>query len=183
MTVEDEEPGSEPLVVGPAGIDDPETQWRIDGPTEPLRQLRPGEFVLIEPGEEPRWVDELPKPRHFKVGVAVSLSEVVVCDGKRHAWSKTPYGHSSAHGDAPVAERLIVVFIRHGINGNPRKPRKYLVVTGRNDELLGWLDYSNTWGFDAHALAEMAVMVGITHDIERYSVEEEFEKRHPAWVK
>ncbi len=53
-----------------------------------------------------------------------------------------------------MAERLIVEYIRHGINGNKRKPRKYLVVTGSNDELLGRLDYSNTWGFDAHALAE-----------------------------
>jgi hypothetical protein len=179
---EDGQTTDEAVVLGPGGIDDPETEWRIDAPTEQLRPFRPGEFVLVEPGEEPRWVDELPKPRHFKIGVAVSLSVVVLCSGRRRDWSKTPYGHSSDHGDAPIAHSMVVVFIKHGVNGNPRKPRKYLVVAGPHNELLGWLDYSNTWGLDAHVLEQIAGMVGLVYAIERYSTEDEFEHVHPDWV-
>jgi hypothetical protein len=190
LELPDEEPGhellpdtdDEAILVGPGGIDDPETIWKVAEPTEPLPTLTPGEFLLLPSGAEPWVADDLPSVKHFKFGIAISQGELVVCTGKRRSWSRTPLGHSADHADAPLAERLIVIFIRHRANGNRTRPRKYIAIAGSADTLLGWLDYSDSWNFDARILGESVNSVGIEYEVERYEIEPEFELAHPGWI-
>jgi hypothetical protein len=176
------DPDDDVLTLGPGGIDDPETVWETGASTQPLPPLSPNEFVLLEPGEDPRWADALPKPRHLPLALAARSGELVVCSGHSRTWSRTPSGRSSEHGDAPMAHRIVIVFVQHRARGNPKKPRKYLVVAGRHDELLGWLDYSNTWDLSAQRIQDIARASGLECGIERFADEPEFERAYPGWV-
>jgi hypothetical protein len=182
---DDDEPeslSSEEIRLGPGGIDDPDTSWDVGDDADQFPTLFPGEWFLLTPGEELQVVSALPKPRHLRLGIAVSMDTLVTCVGKRRSWSQAPLGHSVDHADAPVAQRMVVVFIAHRARGNPTKPRKYVVIAGADDEMLGWLDYSDEWNLDARALNEMSSTVGIDYVIERFTSEAEFERAHPDWV-
>jgi SAM-dependent methyltransferase len=170
------------LILGPGGIDDPETTWQRAEPRGPLPTLAPGAFWLVQPGEDPWASPTLPKPRHFPLGLAVSLAEIVVCGGRRRSWSRTPHGRSATHPDAPVAHRMVVLFVQHRARGNPNKSRKYLVIVDAANEMLGWLDYSDSWGFDSGVLMEVARRIDIEYEIERFQTEPEFQLAHPNWV-
>jgi hypothetical protein len=58
-----EEPDREALILGPGGIDDPETVWEDNEPIDPLPNLSSGEFLLLGPGEDLEVVDDLPHPK------------------------------------------------------------------------------------------------------------------------
>jgi hypothetical protein len=178
----EEELDSEAIHLGPGGIDDPDTSWDVGDEARPFPVLSPGDYYLLIPGEDVQVVARLPKPRNLRLGIAVSTQSLVVCVGRRRSWSRSPGDHSTEHADAPQAERMLVVFIAHRARGNPTKPRKYIVITGPDDEMLGWLDYSNEWNLDARALKEMAETAGIEYVIERFTSEADFERAHPRWV-
>ena len=171
--------------MGPAGIDDPETEWEIDesGKADPLPTLTPNEIWLLLPGESLQVVTNLPKPRHLGLGLAVRAGEICVCVGRRREWSRTPFGASPDDAGLPLAQRVLVVFIRHRATGVKTRPRKYVIVTGAGEELLGWLDYSDAWNFEGLVLKQMVEAVGLAYEIERYATEPEFESAHPDWVK
>jgi hypothetical protein len=171
--------------MGPAGIDDPETEWVIEelSNAAPLPTLTRDEIWLLVPGEEIQVVTTLPRPRHLGLGLAIRPGEIAVCANRRREWSRTPIGASSADSKLPLAAKVLVVFIRHRSTGIKTRPRKYVIVTDAADELLGWLDYSDAWNFEGGILKQMVDTVGLTYEIERYATEPEFEAAHPQWVK
>ena len=177
--------GDEPdhiVRVGPDGIDDPETEWAIDGPADALPPLSADEIWLLVPGEPLDVVTSLPKPKHVPLGLAIRPGEIAVCSGRRRRWSRTPLGGADEDADLPVARTVLVVFIRHRAKGVRTKPRKYVIVTNDDDEVLGWLDYSDAWNFEGQILKQMVEGAGLAYAVERYGTEAEFERAHPEWV-
>jgi hypothetical protein len=171
--------------LGPEGIDDPETEWAIDEAAEPtpLPELDDDETWLLVPGEELTVITALPKPRHLPLGLAMRPGEVALCAYRKREWSRTPVGSSPDDAGLPLAQTLFVVFIRHRASGIKTRPRKYIIVTGADNELLGWLDYSDAWNFDGRIIKQMVDAVGLDYEIERYGTEPEFESAHPEWVR
>lgn len=76
---------------------------------------------------------------------------------------------------------MTVVFIEHRADGNRMRSRKY-IVTAQDGALLGWLDYSDSWGFTSHLLKGLAEQSGLDFEIEQYPNEMAFESAHPDWV-
>lgn len=179
------EPTDERVQLGPEGIDDPETEWVIEEAAEPkaLPSLSADETWLLIPGEELQVITRLPKPRQLPVGIAMRPGEVALCAFRRREWSRTPIGSSPDDSGLPMAQRLLVVFIRHRATGVRTKPRKYVIVTGDDGALLGWLDYSDAWNFEGGILKQMVDAVGLEYAIERYGTEVEFESAHPEWTR
>jgi hypothetical protein len=168
--------------VGPDGIDDPETEWAVDAPTDALPPLSPDEIWLLIPGEPLLVVTTLPKPKHVPLGLAIRPGEIAVCSGRQRRWSRTPLGGSDEDAALPVAHLVLVVFIRHRAKGVRTKPRKYVIVTNDDGEMLGWLDYSDAWNFEGQILKQMVEGAGLAYAVERYGTEPEFERAHPEWV-
>jgi hypothetical protein len=178
----DEELSGEAIVLGPGGIDDPETAWNIGDQVERPPPTSLDNFWVLRPGEELEVVDQLPKPKQLRLGVAVGQGELIVCAGKRRSRCRTPLSPPDADVAVPSAERLVVIFVQHRAKGVRSRPRKYIVVTGSDDELMAWLDYSDTWNFDAGILQKMADVVGIRYEVERFATEPEFQLAHPDWI-
>jgi hypothetical protein len=182
---EEPEPEGETVSFGPEGIDDPDTEWVIDEDeaAATLPGLSEDEIWVLVPGEDVGVVTSLPKPRHLPVAIAIRPGEIAVCTGRRREWSRTPVGSSSDDEGLPVAQRVLVVFIRHRASGVKTRPRKYVIVTGQDDELLGWLDYSDFWNFEGRHLKGMIEAAGLEYVVERYTTEVQFESAHPEWVR
>jgi hypothetical protein len=170
------------IILGPDGIDDPETAWSIDDEPASLPPVTEDTFLLLRPGEELEGVEKLPKPKKLRLGLAIRLGELVLCVGRRRSWCRTPSGPPGKKSELPLAQGMVVVFIRHRARGVRSRPRNYIAVIGESEALLGWLDYSDSWNFDAHILEMMAREVGIRFSIERFATEPEFEQAHPDWV-
>jgi hypothetical protein len=187
-TPDQEAPNAETVLLGPDGIDDPETEWVLEESAEPtpLPELSEDEIWLLVPGEELQIVTNLPKARHLPIGLAIRTGEIAVCAGRRREWCRTPIGASSDDEDLPLAKKVVVVFIRHRVSGVKTKPRKYVIVTdgdeGGHEKPLGWLDYSDAWNFEGGLLKQMVDAAGLTYEVERYTTEPEFERAHPEWV-
>jgi hypothetical protein len=77
---------------------------------------------------------------------------------------------------------MVVLFVQHRARGNPNKSRKYLVIVDAANEMLGWLDYSDSWSFDSGVLIDVARCIDIEYEIERFQTEPEFQQAHPNWV-
>jgi hypothetical protein len=186
-----EQPDAETLLVGPEGIDDPETEWVLEESDEPLPELSDDEIWLLAPGEDLLVVTNLPKARQLPLAIAIRPGEIVVCTGRRREWSRTPIGASSNDDDLPLADTVLLVFIRHRARGVKTKPRKYVIVTGVSSDgeagegatMLGRLDYSDAWNFEGGLLKRMIEATGLDYQVERYSTEPEFERAHPDWVR
>jgi hypothetical protein len=172
----------EELRVGPAGIDDPDTEWEFEDAADPLPALSEDEIWLIVPGEPLQVVTNLPKPRNLPVGLAIRTGEIAVCVGRRREWCRTPVGASEEDAALPMAHKVRVVFIRHRASGVRTRPRKYVIVTDAEDTSLGWLDYSDAWNFEGQILRQMVDAAGLEYEVERYQTESEFESAHPDWV-
>jgi hypothetical protein len=183
--VENFEPDDQ-LHVGPAGIDDPETEWVIESldqaSLDALPELSPDEVWLLVPGEQLQVVTTLPKPKHLMLGLAVRPGEIAVCTGRRRTWSRTPIGGSDDDAALPLAEKVLVVFIRHRAKGVKTKPKKYVIVSNDEGDMLGWLDYSDAWNFEGQILKHMVEAAGLHYEVERFGTEPEFERAHPEWV-
>lgn len=175
-------PGEAVIREGPAGIDDPDTEW--EGPeleTSPI-ELSPDEFLVLEPGEEPEVWGELPKERSFRFGIAARTGQLVVCSGRRRTWIRMGNGMPPDHLEAPVAAHMVVVFIASRERGRRTLPKEYFVVTDSFGQLLAWLDYSDTWSFNTRVLRQVAEAGGLHYEVQRFSNESEFERAHPDWV-
>jgi hypothetical protein len=170
------------LRVGPGGIEDPETMWDYGDSAEPLPALETGEYLLLLPGEDVLVVDSLPRPRRSDVAFVLGAGELALSDGKHRYWVRTPGGTSNDHPDAPVVSRLVVVFVAHRAVRRTNRPRRYVAALDVDDNLLGWLDYSDTWPLRTDRLEQMAVLTGVHFETERYLTEAEFESAHPDWV-
>jgi hypothetical protein len=177
---EDEE---EELRIGPAGIDDPETEWELEETASAaLPELDEDEIWLLAPGEDLSIVTHLPKPRHLLMGVAIRAGEIAICSGRRREWCRTPIGASEEDADLPMAHTLRVVFIRHRASGVKTRPRKFIIVTDEDEKPLGWLDYSDAWNFEGGILKRMVDAAGLAYEVERFDNEPQFEQAHPGWV-
>jgi len=173
----------ESLALGPEGADDPDTMWLSpDSAAPPLPPLSSDTFVIVEPGEEAMIMDSLPPPRRLRLALAFRFGELVVCQGRRRSRCATPTGATPDSSSLPVAQCLTLVFIRHRSRGNTRKPNKYAIVTGTDSGLLGWLDYSDSWNFDASVLKELAQRSGMSYEVERFTTAHEFDGAHPDWI-
>jgi hypothetical protein len=177
-----EEEIDEEIILGPDGIDEPETAWSINDEPASLPPVTGDTFVLLRPGEELEAVEKLPKPKSLRLGLAIRLGELVLCVGRRRSWCRTSLGPPGEKSGLPLAQGMVAVFIRHRARGVRGRPRNYIAVIGENEALLGWLDYSDGWNFDAHILEMMAREVGIGFSIERFATEPDFELAHPDWV-
>jgi hypothetical protein len=180
--VEADEPGGAVIREGPAGMDDPDTEWT--GPeleVAPI-ELSPDEFVVLEPGEDPEIWAELPKERNLRFGLAARTGQLVVCDGRRRTWLRMGNGAAPDHGDAPIAAHMIVAFIARRNRGRRTRPKEYLVLTDSLGQLLGWLDYSDRWSFNTGALRQIAAAGGLHYEVQRFNSEPDFELAHPDWV-
>ena len=98
-------------------------------------------------------------------------------------WSRTPVGASTEDEGLPLAEKVVIVFIRHRASGVKTKPRKYVIVVGEDESPLGWLDYSDAWTFEGQLLKQMIEAAGLAYEVERYGTEMEFERAHAEWVR
>jgi hypothetical protein len=177
--------GADELVLGPGGLDDPETEWHLDGIEDSvpdLSSLGPGELFLLRPGEEPQRVAGIPKPRHLQIGIAFSTDKIILCRGKQRDSCRNRVGFAPGPAEDPAAKTMTVVFIEHRASGNRMRSRKYVVLTTEDGSLLGWLDYSDSWGFASHLLQGLAEQGGLTFEIERYPNELAFQSAHPTWV-
>lgn len=173
----------EVLRLGPGGIDDPDTEWEIpDTPGADLPELDDDEFWLLTPGEDLLIATELPKPRHLPMGVAMRPGDVAVCTGRKRQWCRTPISDLEDDDELPMAHTFHVIFIRHRSTGVKTRPRKYLILSGESDGLLGWLDYSEAWNFEGGILKQMVEAAGLRYEVERYDTEPQFEQAHRAWV-
>jgi hypothetical protein len=186
-----DQPDAETLLLGPEGVDDPETEWVLEESVDPLPELSEDEIWLLMPGEDLQVVTNLPKARHLPLAIAIRPGEIVVCTGRRREWSRTPVGATEDDSDLPLADKVLLVFIRHRARGVKTKPRKYVIVTGsssddeapRDEVPLGWLDYSDAWNFEGSHLKRMIEAAGLEYEVERYSTEPEFERAHRDWVR
>jgi hypothetical protein len=173
----------EELRIGPAGIDDPDTEWEVaETSSAALPELDEDEIWLLVPGEDLMIVTVLPKPRHLLMGVAIRAGEIAICSGRRREWCRTPIGASEEDEGLPMAHALRVVFIRHRASGIKTRPRKYLIVSDEDENPLGWLDYSDAWNFEGGILKRMVDAAGLQYEVERFDNEPAFEQAHPGWV-
>jgi hypothetical protein len=184
------------LHVGPGGIEDPDTEWDFGDSADPLPELDEGEYLLLLPGEDVVVVDNLPRPRRSDVAVIFRDGEIALSDGKHRYWMRTPGpeqeveggldvdsdGGEDAEEDEPAVSRLVVVFVAHRAVRRTNRPRRYLAALDADDNLLGWLDYSDTWPLRTDRLEQMATLGGVRLETERYVTETEFERAHPDWV-
>jgi hypothetical protein len=174
-------PATPVIRLGPAGIEDPETTWDFGQPDEPLPVLEPGQYLLLLPGEEILVSDGRPKLSRGQVGVVVGEGELVLHDRRRNVLS-TPLSGVSAGDNNPVATAMIVILIQYRTSGRVGRPLRYLIVVDRDANLLGWLDYSDGWGLNTDHLREMARIVGMSCDVERFATQIDFEQAHPGWL-
>ncbi len=145
----------------PTASTTPRPEWRVDDDTAAataLPELGEDEIWVLVPGETVAVVTQLPKARHLPVAVAIRPGEIVARSGRRprvepYTWigvlerttkacpwpSKVVWSSSSATG----------------LSGVKTKPRKYVIVTGVEDEPLGWLDYSDAWTLEGGQLKQM----------------------------
>ncbi len=169
----------ETVRVGPAGIDDPETEWEIDesGKADPLPTLTPrmDEIWLLLPGGESLLLvtticPDLPQAR-LDTGSPSAPGEI--CSLRRAA------GHASGAAHLDRRRRPTTRASRwlpSGCSscssatarpGSRTRPRKYVIVTGAGEELLGWLDYSDALELRGPGRSEMVEAVGLAYEIER----------------
>jgi hypothetical protein len=167
--------------LGPAGIEDPETTWDFGQPEEPLPMLEPGQYLLLLPGEEILVADRRPKLARGQVAVLVGEGELVLHD-RRSNVMPTPLGGAPADDNRPVATDMLVILIQYRTSGVTGRPLRYLIVVDREANLLGWLDYSDGWGLNTDHLREMARMVGMSCEVERFATQLDFEQTHPDWL-
>lgn len=175
--------GDQPLLrVGPGGIEDPETLWDYGDSSEPLPALEAGEYMLLSPGEDIVIVDRLPRPRRSDLAFVMGQGEMALSDGKHRYWMRTPAGTSEEHADEPVVSRIVIVFVAQRATRRMNKPRRYVAALDADENLLGWLDYSDTWPLRTDRIEQMAASAGVHVETERFQTEVEFEKAHGEWV-
>lgn len=167
--------------LGPAGIEDPETTWDFGQPEEPLPILEPGQYLLLLPGEEIIVADRKPKLSRGQIGVIVGEGELVLHDRRSNVLS-TPLSGVAADDNKAVATGMLVILIQYRTSGQASRPLRYLIVVDRETNLLGWLDYSDGWGLNTDHLREMARMVGMSCEVERFATQIDFEQAHPDFL-
>ena len=164
-------------------MDDPETEWDVPELEVPPIALSPDDFVVLEPGEDPEIWAELPKERHLQFGLAARTGQLVLCSGRRRTWLRMGNGVPPDHVDAPVRGPNDGGIHRHRSRGRRTRPKEYLVFTDSFGRLVGWLDYSDRWTFNARLLRQIAAAGGLHYDVQRFDTESEFEQSHPDWVR
>jgi hypothetical protein len=175
-------PGEPVLLVGPGGIEDPETTWDYGDGGGVLPEHDPDQYFWLTPGEDVVVVDQLPRPRRGSTAFIMGAGELALSDGKRRYWVRTPAGTSRDHPEAPVASKLVVIFVAHRAVRRSNRPRRYIAFLDVSDDLIGWMDYSDTWPLRTDRVQQMAELCGVRVETERYRTESEFEAARPSWV-
>ena len=146
-------------------------------------ELSPDEFLIVRPGEPMEVADGLPRARHLPLALALRAGKLIVCEGRHRSTLRTPADPSPMDPMEPVAGRMVLVRIAHRADPPRTKPRLYLIVIGREGELLAWLDHSPPrWDFQLDQLQALARLAALECDVESYENEPQFEEAHAEWV-